>query len=347
MLARTLGEGLDLVTLDLLDPDHARAQPDPANVRAVIGDVSFAKSVTIAAFRAQLDRLPEPRPRLICLMHEESARSRAQAGALGADRLVPADQALRGDILQGLLATRKPTAPSLAQSVASSKLNLTQILQAGRLTGTVEPELITNGAEFIEAALQENDVRQWLEMVWRFDDATHQHCLLVAGLAAGFAGVLGFRRQDRMRLTEAALLHDVGKSRIPTEILNKPGHLDQNERAEMMKHPVLGHAMLLEGSYQPEMLAVVRSHHELLDGSGYPDGLSGRQIPDLVRLVTICDIYAALIERRPYKAAKTMQEAFAILTSMRGKLDMDLLRAFRPIAEAASELQGAPMRMSA
>ncbi len=83
-----------------------------------------------------------------------------------------------------------------------------------------------------------------------------------------------------------------------------------------------------------DLLSVVRSHHEMLDGSGYPDRLRGGEIPDLVRLVTICDIHAALIERRPYKAPMDAGKAYAILESMAGRLDADLVRAFQPVVQA-------------
>ncbi|WP_053080242.1 MULTISPECIES: HD-GYP domain-containing protein [Methylobacterium] len=150
-------------------------------------------------------------------------------------------------------------------------------------------------------------------MVWRFDDATHQHCLLVAGLAAGFSLHLGLRRDDCRRLTEAALLHDVGKSRIPLAILNKPARLDGGELAAMRAHPVLGHELLRDAAYDEALLAVVRSHHELLDGSGYPDGLRGDEIPDMVRIVTICDIFGELIECRPYKPPISGEAAYTVL----------------------------------
>jgi HD-GYP domain-containing protein (c-di-GMP phosphodiesterase class II) len=101
--------------------------------------------------------------------------------------------------------------------------------------------------------------------------------------------------------------------------------------------------MLLTGDYDALTLSVVRSHHEYLDGSGYPDGLRGAQIPDLVRLITICDIFAALIEARPYKAPKAPGDAYAILGSMKAKLDADLVRAFGAVAVACET----PRRASA
>jgi HD-GYP domain-containing protein (c-di-GMP phosphodiesterase class II) len=101
----------------------------------------------------------------------------------------------------------------------------------------------------------------------------------------------------------------------------------------MRMHPRFGYEPLAaEGSFPPEMLDVVLHHHELLDGSGYPDGLKGDQISDIVRLITIVDIYAALVEKRPYRLPFTHARAFAMMEQMVGKLDYHLLQAFRPVA---------------
>ena len=83
------------------------------------------------------------------------------------------------------------------------------------------------------------------------------------------------------------------------------------------------------------MLDVVLHHHELLDGTGYPDGLRGDRISDIVRLTTIVDIYAALVENRPYRLPYTHAKAFAIMEQMKGKLDQHLLQAFRPVTLGA------------
>jgi len=98
-------------------------------------------------------------------------------------------------------------------------------------------------------------------------------------------------------------------------------------------HPRLGYDVLAaEGSFPPEMLDVVLHHHELLDGTGYPNGLRGNQISDIVRLTTVVDIYAALVEDRAYRLAFTHAKAFAIMEQMDGKLDRHLLQAFRAVA---------------
>jgi len=104
----------------------------------------------------------------------------------------------------------------------------------------------------------------------------------------------------------------------------------------MRTHPVIGYDILkAQPEFSEEILDGVRHHHEYLDGSGYPDGLTASQISDLVRLLTISDIYAALIEARPYRAPMTGPAAYKILEGMEGKLEGSLVRAFRKVALAA------------
>ena len=157
-----------------------------------------------------------------------------------------------------------------------------------------------------------------------------------------FAQHLGMREEDQRRLTRAALLHDVGKAFIPVAILDKPGTLTDEEMAVMRKHPRLGYeALAAQGGFPPEMLDVVLHHHEFLDGSGYPDGLRGDQISDIVRLMTIVDIHAAMVEKRAYRLPFTHIKAFAIMEQMGDKLDQHLLQVFRPVA-LGTVLSGAP-----
>ncbi|MDR7040384.1 putative nucleotidyltransferase with HDIG domain [Methylobacterium sp. BE186] len=345
-LARELNALAPCLVVDLLDPEHRGLCPPAASLRAVVSDASLTSSATIAALRFQLDRLKPSRIPYLCLLHQDTPRTRLQATALGATSILRADSL--GRELLGTLSKLTSSAASLSAGVqasaAAADAVLARIFDLGRSNAAVKPELIAAGTEFVEQAVREAGISEWLEVVWRFDDATHQHCLLVAGLAAGFARFLGLREADCQRLTQAAVLHDIGKAKIPSRILNKPGPLSPDERAIMNQHPVYGHSMLLGSGFPDEMLAVVRSHHECLDGSGYPDGLNAKQIPDLVRLVTVCDIYSALIERRPYRTPMSAEQAYSALESMVGKLDGDLVRAFQPFTRTTAP---APLRASA
>jgi len=129
------------------------------------------------------------------------------------------------------------------------------------------------------------------------------------------------------------MFHDLGKATIPLAILDKPGRLDPQERATIETHPVLGYDALKDNKdISPEVLDAVRHHHEFLDGSGYPDALCAENIADVVRILTIADIFAALIEDRRYKAPMPRDQAYDILCGMQGKLEKVLVAAFRPVA---------------
>jgi putative nucleotidyltransferase with HDIG domain len=185
-------------------------------------------------------------------------------------------------------------------------------------------------------AIKHSSLREWLTAIGCHHTDSYRHSLFVTGFAVAFAQHLGMHENDQRRLTRAALLHDVGKAFIPAVILDKPGTLTEEELNEVRKHPRLGYdALAAQGSFPPEMLDVVLHHHEFLDGTGYPDGLRGDRISDIVRLTTIVDIYSALVENRPYRLPYTHAKAFAIMEQMKGKFDPHLLQAFRPVTLGA------------
>jgi putative nucleotidyltransferase with HDIG domain len=331
-LTRDVGESGTCRIHDLYD--EALPQGRPA---LVVSDVKSLTSDALVRLRRCVEAVGHPEVPHLLLVHGQAARTEIQAKLLGAET-VPAAVAAR------LLSNRlRETAglPVGLPAPVTGAVAMRGAKAAGRfLEDTffsgepLTPAQIETGTELVAQAIHEVGIRDWVRAVQQFDDVTHQHILLVAGLSAAFAGALGLNPRDRHHLARAALLHDVGKTRIPAAILNKPGRLDPAELQIMRTHAACGHAMLVDSGFDAATLAVVRSHHEMLDGSGYPDALRGDQIPDLVRLVTICDIYAALIERRPYKAPMPEAAALGIIEKMGDRLDGDLVRAFRPVAMA-------------
>jgi putative nucleotidyltransferase with HDIG domain len=223
------------------------------------------------------------------------------------------------------------------QNIEQARLQFETIFSAVAHGDHVSRASVDTATASAMAAIAEGGIRQWLDVVWTYDEATYQHCLLVTGLAAAFSASLQFTKSDQELVTRSALLHDLGKAKIPLAILNKSGALSSEETTIMRTHARIGYELLRgQGEYEPEILEVVLRHHELLDGTGYPDGLAGPQINDLVRLVTICDIYAALIERRSYKQAMDSASAFKILQKMEGKLEGAFVRAFSQVAERSA-----------
>jgi putative nucleotidyltransferase with HDIG domain len=202
------------------------------------------------------------------------------------------------------------------------------------LSGTpIDVENAKDAGRQIADSLAENGLSSWLETVRRHHEGTYQHCLLVTGIAVDFGLSLGLSRPDIERLYSAAMFHDIGKAKIPLAVLDKPGRLDTRERALIETHPAAGFDVLKGNpDISREILDAVRHHHEYLDGSGYPDALCAAGISDIVRILTISDIFAALVEHRHYKPTMPRQQAYEIIQGMRGKLEMPLVAAFRDVA---------------
>ena len=262
----------------------------------------------------------------------------AQAFALGATSIVRSTHEIGPKLAQieaiARAAGSEPDAvASQTMDCAKAFASMFSAIKHGKGINVSEAEGITS---HIINSIARNGLSAWLDDVRRYHQGTFQHCLLVTGVAVGFALEAGFVDIDVKRLGIAATLHDIGKARIPLSILDKPDRLDPDEDEIMKCHPAIGYELLKDiPGINPEILDGVRHHHEYLDGSGYPDRLPAGQISDLVRLLTISDIFAALIESRPYRQPMSRQDAYKILCDMDGKLELPLVKAFRKVALAA------------
>ena len=155
------------------------------------------------------------------------------------------------------------------------------------------------------------------------------HLERVAKYATTIGKALNFSEEDLKVLHDVAYLHDLGKIGVRDEVLLKPGKLTADEFEEMKKHPVIGETIMKPVKSLTKLCAAVRSHQERWDGSGYPDGLKGQQIPLHARILAVADVYDALVTERPYKKALTKQEAKEELKKLAGvKLDKNIADAF-------------------
>ncbi len=182
-------------------------------------------------------------------------------------------------------------------------------------------------------ALKRCSLRQWLVAINKHHNRSYRHTLHVTGYAVAFAQHLCMRDEDQRRLTRAALLHDVGKAFIPVPNLNKTGKMTDEEISILAPAHAAG-LQRAEGTARisGEVLDVALHHHEMLDGTGYPDGFQGSRISDIVRIITMVDTYATLLEPDAETHAMTPEQAFSIMELMDGKLDSALRQAFRPVA---------------
>ncbi len=193
------------------------------------------------------------------------------------------------------------------------------------------------------ASRQSTDVllRALAERYPDLDEHSHD----VATLAEETARQLALPDDEVERVRLAAMLHDVGKVAIPDAILTKPGPLDEREWQYMRRHPVVGERILAVAPSLKHIAPLVRASHERIDGGGYPDGLTGDQIPIGARIVAVCDAYHAMIARRPYTTPKHPDEAVRELRRCAAtQFDPDVVDAF---CTALTACERARMRRAA
>ncbi len=175
------------------------------------------------------------------------------------------------------------------------------------------------------------------------DPYTEGHVQRVAQLALALGQRMNLPAKDMKALKLGGVLHDIGKIKVPDAILNKPGPLTPQEREIMETHAIAGYQMCLPlHRALGAALDVVRSHHEKLDGSGYPDGLKGEEIPIPARIMAVVDIYDALVTDRPYRKGMAKADSLRIIHEMvaGGKLDRDVVRQFAKLVDPGAASQG-------
>jgi putative nucleotidyltransferase with HDIG domain len=160
------------------------------------------------------------------------------------------------------------------------------------------------------------------------DRYTYGHCERVAAYAVDIARTLGFRGEELTTVRIGAYLHDLGKVAVPHEILNKTGRLAREEIEVIRTHPVRGVELLAAIEFPWEIRPIIRWHHERYDGSGYPDGLCGDEIPISAQIIGIADAYDALTTTRSYRQAVSPYEALAEMGRTRRAWHPDVYGAF-------------------
>lgn len=314
---------------------HSTAVPG-SGIDSVVIDADLRVFQNISALKAIWGKLNHL-PKRVFLIDQTTRLAIVQAYALGATHVLtnPVSQAqLVEKLFEDAAAAVSPQGASDSQAAASAgAANIASMFSAVANGFPLDVGAVKSAGSRIANSIAEDGLSNWLTTVRRHHEGTYQHCLLVTGVAVDFGLSLGMAKADIERLYSAAMFHDIGKAKIPLAVLDKPGRLDERERAMIETHPAAGYEALKGTTdISPEILDAVRHHHEYLDGSGYPDRLLAESIGDLVRILTISDIFAALIETRTYKPTMPREKAYDILLDMKAKLERPLVNAFRDVA---------------
>lgn len=182
-----------------------------------------------------------------------------------------------------------------------------------------------------------NTVETLVRTIQAKDQYTAGHSTRVSRLALLIAEKLGLTTKEKHQLYLASMLHDIGKIGVPDDLLNRPGNLSDQEMDNVRSHVQLGASMIeMLGEMHP-IVPLIRHHHEAYDGSGYPDGLKGEEIPLTSRIIAVADTYDAITSDRPYRSRRTSEEAIGEITRTTGtKLDPRVAGAFLEVLKEIS-----------
>jgi HD-GYP domain-containing protein (c-di-GMP phosphodiesterase class II) len=218
-----------------------------------------------------------------------------------------------------------------ARICANAKGAVVSMFQEVRMGKAISAETAGPLVEEISSSMMRNPgALISLSRLKTVDDYTYMHSVAVCALMVAVARQLGLDDTATREAGMAGLLHDLGKALMPLEVLNKPGKLTEQEFAVMKTHPAEGHRLLLEGNSVGDIpLDVCLHHHEKVDGSGYPERLTGDRISLFAKMGAVCDVYDAITSNRPYKAGWDPAESIRKMTEWRnGHFDERVFQAF-------------------
>jgi len=190
---------------------------------------------------------------------------------------------------------------------------------------------VKDSCNLIIEATAKDGLTEWMNTIRQHHVYTYRHSMMVCGYLLSFGMLLGLSKTDLQMLAVGGMIHDIGKAKVPLEILDKSTALTPKEIDIIKKHPEDGRHILEKQNWDKVMIDIAAHHHEKLDGTGYPSGLKGVEISDTVRIASIANVFSGLTDKRPNKPAMTAEKAIERMLKMKDHLDFPLVLSFRDV----------------
>ncbi len=325
---------------DVIEVDLEEAiDYDFSDAIMIIVDVPPSDYDTVTSLKLILKKPNEQETPSLFLLSEMARRQIIKAQTLGATKFLihPVDpvefkitlRAIANHSIENSWANLSQTQSSALKVSLKVFEDTFENIKKGR---PVSNEEIRMSCDLIIQATAEKGLVDLLAAIRTHHNYTYRHSMMVCGYLTSFCMLLGIQGEELQRLSIAGLLHDIGKARVPPELLDKPGALNEEEWVIMRQHPEHSRQILKNSDVHEDVRDGATHHHEKMDGTGYPDGLTGAQISDFARMVAIADVFSGLTEKRAYKSSMSDEKAYEIMCSMTTHLDQDLVRVFEPVA---------------
>jgi len=304
----------------------------------VIVQVNLNDPKTIRLLRHKMSTLEKGHVSVLFLLNGFNRREIVQANILGATDYVSYPCAddyfirVMGKMINIVVEQAWSELSKLQESALKVSLKVVEKTFTNAAAGLeVAQEDVKDSCNLIIEAMGKDGLTDWMNAIRQHHNYTYRHSMMVCGYLTSFGMLLGIKKTDLQTLAVGGLLHDIGKSITPLEILDKPARLTPGEWKIMQEHAWDSGNILENNKWDPAMIDIATHHHEKLDGSGYPHGLKGGEVSDLARMAAIADMFSGLIDKRSYKPAMPAEQAIEIMLDLTDELDIPLVKAFRAV----------------
>ncbi|PCI48270.1 MAG: hypothetical protein COB49_06200 [Alphaproteobacteria bacterium] len=276
---------------------------------------------------------------VLFLLDEFNRREIVQANILGATDYIgyPCPDSnfieIMGDLVNHLVEKSWEKLSKIQESALKVGLKVVENTFSNAAKGLeIIQDEVKESCDLIIKATAQDGLTDWMNAIRQHHNYTYRHSMMVCGYLTAFGMLLGVKKTDLQMLAVGGMMHDIGKSLTPLEILDKPARLDPAEWEIMKDHAKNSGEILAKNGWDEDMIDIAAHHHERLDGSGYSDGLKGSEVSDLARMAAIADMFSGLVDKRSYKPAMPAEKAIQVMLEAEGQLDIPLVKAFQAVA---------------